>query len=239
MSDRPTSEPGNPLALIGGSDTAYLGLLEHVLETEGLDVKRAASIGVLLDTASALKPDAVVLDGELAEALAADDWRRLYSAMPGSHKAVVVLADRSSPSPTTVEIDDRPVRCIYISRLSSAREIIESVCEAMTVDLTSSPKDRLKYADIDMHLASYRVHRAGREIHLTPIEYRLLKKFLEQPERVFSRDELAKALWPSRAHVGVRTVDVHMAHLRRALGGETKGDLIRTIRNVGYSLCAK
>jgi two-component system phosphate regulon response regulator PhoB len=95
--------------------------------------------------------------------------------------------------------------------------------------------ERLAYADIEMDLWRHRVRRAGVPVHLAPTEYRLLRHFLEHPERVFSRRQLLRAVWGLDAGIAERSVDVHVRRLRAALG--TPGR-IRTVRTAGYSLDA-
>ncbi len=87
-----------------------------------------------------------------------------------------------------------------------------------------------------MDLAAHRVHRNGREVELGTTEYRLLRHFMEHPGRVFSREQLLDAVWGRDVYVELRTVDVHIRRLRKALteGGET--DVIRTVRSAGYAL---
>ena len=87
-----------------------------------------------------------------------------------------------------------------------------------------------------MDLASYRVWRGGREIHLSPTEFKLLRRLLERPEQVVTRHELRIAAWPRNIHVGPRTIDVHVGRLRRALSMGTEANLVRTIRSVGWAL---
>lgn len=239
MSDSSPSKNANPTVLIGGTDAAYLGLLQYVLEAEGFEALRADSGDEVLKAAKDFKVGVVVLDGELAESLAAEAWRQLHGAMSARQKSVIVLTEQDSLRITAVGTDDSVVRYHYVSKSSPPLEIMASIRQALAGEASNSRHEFLSYADLDMHLSAHQVHRAGRDIHLTPIEYRLLKQFLEQPEHVFSREELAKAAWPAKANVGGRTVDVHMGRLRRALGSEAKDNLIRTVRSVGYSLSAK
>ncbi len=93
----------------------------------------------------------------------------------------------------------------------------------------------LRFADLSMDLAAVKVHRAGRDIHLTALEFRLLRRLLQTPLAVCDRDVLIEACWPQTAEVEPRTVDIHIGHIRRALMG-TGPDLIRTIRGRGYAL---
>ncbi|MBT2415410.1 winged helix-turn-helix transcriptional regulator [Streptomyces sp. ISL-12] len=74
---------------------------------------------------------------------------------------------------------------------------------------------------------------AGRELDLTYLEFELLAHFVAHPHRVHTRDQLVSTVW-GYGHVGDgRTVDVHVARLRRKLGAEHRG-AIRTVRRVGY-----
>ena len=67
-------------------------------------------------------------------------------------------------------------------------------------------------------------------------EYKLLKNFLEQPQRVFSRDQLLDRIWGENIYVEPRTVDVHIRRLRKAITADNEINIIRTIRDAGYSL---
>ena len=99
-----------------------------------------------------------------------------------------------------------------------------------------STNEHLRFADVVMDLAAYRVIRDGQPIHLGPTEFRLLRHFMEHPGRVFSREQLLDAVWGKDVYVEARTVDVHIRRLRIALNGEDKADVIRTVRSAGYSL---
>lgn len=94
----------------------------------------------------------------------------------------------------------------------------------------------LQYADIELDLDAKWVRRNGRDIRLGAIEFQLLRYLLQHPERTFSRDELIGAAWRGNAWVWPRLVDVHVGNLRKVLKSESEGDLIRTVRSVGYAL---
>ncbi|HBK92378.1 MAG TPA: DNA-binding response regulator, partial [Parvularcula sp.] len=74
------------------------------------------------------------------------------------------------------------------------------------------------------------------EVHLGPTEFRLLDHLIQHPGRVFSREQLLNAVWGSDVFVEVRTVDVHVGRLRKALTKNNDADPIRTVRAAGYSL---
>ncbi|CAL9594089.1 hypothetical protein SUDANB145_05285 [Streptomyces sp. enrichment culture] len=102
---------------------------------------------------------------------------------------------------------------------------------------TAAPAQEPDTAGADPLVRIDTAHRtasvAGRELDLTYLEFELLAHFVAHPHRVHSRDQLVSTVW-GYGHVGDgRTVDVHVARLRRKLGAEHRG-AIQTVRRVGY-----
>jgi two-component system phosphate regulon response regulator PhoB len=83
-------------------------------------------------------------------------------------------------------------------------------------------------------LAAFRVTRNGRNIHLGPTEYRLLKFLMEHPNCTLSREEIIDEIWGTGAAVDPRTVAVHVRRLRDAITQGGEPDVIRTVRTAGY-----
>ena len=96
--------------------------------------------------------------------------------------------------------------------------------------------EHLAYSDLEMDVQAHRVQRAGRSVQLGPTEFRLLRHFMENPGRVYSRERLLDAVWPRDRDIDARTVDVHVRRLRKALNEGGLPDVIRTVRSAGYSL---
>ncbi|NQV55025.1 MAG: winged helix-turn-helix domain-containing protein, partial [Rhodospirillales bacterium] len=94
----------------------------------------------------------------------------------------------------------------------------------------------LEFEDIKIDLATHKVTRGEKAVHLGPTEYRLLSTLMERPGRVFSREQLLDLVWGRDIYVEERTVDVHIRRLRKALNDPGGADLIRTVRGAGYSL---
>jgi len=90
--------------------------------------------------------------------------------------------------------------------------------------------------DIELDWDRHRAKRASRDIRLSALEFKLLRFLMLAPKRIFSREEIIAAVWPSNIHVGPRTVDVHIASLRKALDIPRTPNPLRTIRGRGYSL---
>jgi two-component system, OmpR family, phosphate regulon response regulator PhoB len=93
----------------------------------------------------------------------------------------------------------------------------------------------LRAGDIELDRYTRRVFQSGREVHLSPIEFRLLEFLMASPGHVFSRDQIRRCIWSPDIHINERTVDVHMGRLRKALKRGRPLDPIRTVRGTGYA----
>ena len=117
--------------------------------------------------------------------------------------------------------------------------VLELLARARALIRRSNPAvgdSVLDYGDITMHTAQHKVMRAGEQKKLGPTEFRLLGVFMARPERVWSREQLLERVWPHDLDIDLRTVDVHVGRLRRALQSEGLPNPIRTVRAAGYAL---
>lgn len=100
----------------------------------------------------------------------------------------------------------------------------------------ASRPDRLIYADIELDRMAHRALRGGEPLDLTPKEFQLLEFFLLNADRVVRRTELLEKVWDLHFDPMSNVVDVHVGHLRRKLRAAGPGDLLHTVRGVGYVL---
>jgi two-component system phosphate regulon response regulator PhoB len=124
----------------------------------------------------------------------------------------------------------------YILKPFSPSELVARLRAVIRRAQPNIAEEVLRYADLVMDLNAHRVVRADQPVHLGPTEFRLLRHFLQHPGRVFSRGQLLDRVWGADAEVEMRTVDVHIRRLRKALDVGVGGDLLRTVRSVGYAL---
>ena len=94
----------------------------------------------------------------------------------------------------------------------------------------------LNVGDIELNRHTHRIFRNHRELKLGPTDYKLLEFLLSSPGRVFTREQLLNRVWGNNVYVDERTVDVHIARLRKAMVRGNESDPIRTVRGVGYAL---
>lgn len=91
----------------------------------------------------------------------------------------------------------------------------------------------LRFKDLELNPLNYQATLAGEPVDLTYMEYELLRFLMENPVRVWSREQLLSKVWGYEYYGGARTVDVHVRRLRAKLG-EERASWITTVRSVGY-----
>jgi two-component system phosphate regulon response regulator PhoB len=179
-------------------------------------------------------PDIVVLDWMLPKVSGIEVCRRLRQRTESRNVPIIMLTARGEESDRIRGLDtgadDYVVKPFTMSELSAR---IRAVLRRLRPGLA---EDRVKRGDLIIDRVAHRVKRQGEEIHLGPTEFRLLDYFMQNPGRVFSREQLLDAVWGSDVYVEARTVDVHIGRLRKALNTGSGEDPIRTVRSAGYSL---
>jgi DNA-binding response OmpR family regulator len=99
--------------------------------------------------------------------------------------------------------------------------------------VASTGDELLRFKDLELNPLNYQATLAGQPMDLTFMEYELLRFLVENPVRVWSREQLLSRVWGYEYYGGARTVDVHVRRLRAKLG-EERASWITTIRSVGY-----
>ena len=222
--------------LLVEDDKALAELLIWHFEREEFEVVRTADGEEALILADEVKPDVVLLDWMIEGVSGIEVCRRLRRRKETAGVPIVMMTARGEESDRIRGLETGADD--YVTKPFSPRELIARVNAVLRRVRPSIAGAQLSYADIEMDLVRHRVVRAGRRVALGPTEYKLLRHFLENPERVFSRERLLDQLWSRDTAIEPRTVDVHIRRLRRALNDGGFPDVIRTVRSEGYSLDA-
>jgi two-component system phosphate regulon response regulator PhoB len=229
INDRP------PRVLVVEDETALAMLLVYNLQSKGFiaeHVDRGDEAELRLSEAP---PDLVILDWMLPGVSGLEICRRLRARYDSRDIPVIMLTARCEESERvrglSVGADD------YVVKPFSTLEVMARVDALLRRSRPERVASRLTAGDIDLDLdrETRRVNRAGREIHLGPIEFRLLEYLLEEPGRLVTRAQLVQSVWGVPAEIDERTVDVQVGRLRKALIRGREKDPIRTMRGVGYS----
>lgn len=175
-------------------------------------------------------PDLIVLDIMLPGMSGLDLCKKIRASEELSNIAIILLTAKGEEIDRIVgfEIgaDD------YVTKPFSVRELILRAKVILKKSTSDVEEKLLEYASISMNLSAHKVTANGAEILLTALEFKLLKHLLKRKGRVQSRDQLLSDVWQLSTEVTTRTVDTHIKRLREKLG--KSGDLIQTIRGVGY-----
>jgi two-component system phosphate regulon response regulator PhoB len=126
----------------------------------------------------------------------------------------------------------------YVTKPFSPRELIARVNAVLRRVRPALAGEMLVFGDLEMDTVAHKVRRGGILIPLGPTEFRLLRHLLEHPGWVFSRERLLDSVWGQDSEIELRTVDVHIRRLRKAINADGRPDIIRTVRSAGYSLDA-
>jgi DNA-binding response OmpR family regulator len=122
----------------------------------------------------------------------------------------------------------------YVTKPFSAPEVVARVRAVLRrVKAPAETPSSLHAGPVTIELASRRAERDGTEVPLTRLEFDLLAELAARPGMVFTRERLLEDVWGYQSSVGAKTVDVHVANLRRKLGDDIG---ITAVRGVGYRL---
>jgi two-component system phosphate regulon response regulator PhoB len=223
--------------LIVEDEMPLVTLLRYNLEREGFTVLEAGDGEEALNIAREQKPDLVLLDWMLPLTSGIEVCRQLRRNPETRGIPIVMLTARGEEGDKLRGLDSGADD--YVTKPFSPSELIARIRAVLRRARPAPADEVLRYEDLAMDLAAHRVRRNGRELHLGPTEFRLLRYLLENPGRVFSREQLLDVVWGRDVYVEPRTVDVHIRRLRKAINGPHDTDLIRTVRSAGYALDAR
>jgi DNA-binding response OmpR family regulator len=210
-------------------------VLRAYLARDGYEVRTSGDGEQALALARSDPPDVLILDVMLPGLSGFDLLRMLRSE--GSRAAVIVLTARDDLVDRVAGLelgaDD------YVVKPFEPREVVARVGAVLRrVERLGAPAampDQLRLLDLQVDLAAREVRRSGAAIPLTRTEFDLLAALVEQPGRVWTREQLGRRLFGEAFEAYDRTIDSHVKNVRRKLG--TWGDgasYVETIRGVGY-----
>lgn len=229
-----TSSLAKPMILVVEDEAALVTMLRYNLEKQGFRVEEATDGQEALIRIAEVQPDLVLLDWMLPVMSGIEVCRQIRRRPETRELPVIMVTARTEDQDAVRGLntgaDDYVTKPFNLDALLARMRALLRRANAVPT------KGRLSFHDVTMDLASHRVQRNGRPVHLGPTEFRLLEFFLQHPRRVFSREELLDAVWGPDIHVEPRTVDVHIRRLRKSVNADGELDLVRTVRAAGYAL---
>jgi DNA-binding response OmpR family regulator len=238
LAPTPVTRSPTRTVLVVEDEPAIANAVASRLRAEGFAVELATDGPGAVAQAERLAPDLIVLDMMLPGFDGLEVCRRVQAQRP---VPVLMLTARDDETDVLIGLavgaDD------YLTKPFSLRELVARIRVLLrrvqrAAELAGAgppgtdPATVLTLGDLEVDPGRRRVRQAGREIHLTPTEFDLLRCLAGQPRVVLTRDFLLAEVWGWTDASGTRTVDSHVKSLRRKLGADT----VRTVHGVGYAL---
>ncbi len=226
-----------PLVLIVEDEADLVTLLKYNLEKENFRTLSAGDGEEALLLASEQVPSLVLLDWMLPLMSGLEVCRQMRRNPKTRDIPIIMLTARGEEADKVRGLNSGADD--YIAKPFSPTELVARMRAVLRRSSPGLAEELLSFGDVIMDLAAHRVRRQGRDVHLGPTEFRLLRHFMQHPGRVFSREQLLDLVWGHDVYVELRTVDVHIRRLRKALNEVNDNDIIRTVRSAGYALDEK
>jgi DNA-binding response OmpR family regulator len=219
--------------LIIEDDPGILLSLKDEFESEGYTVSTAEDGEKGLEIAKQQKPDLIILDIMLPVLDGYEVCKRLR--MEGDTTPIIMLTvkDKEIDRVLGLELgaDD------YVTKPFSLRELMARV-KAVLRRTEERTKDLATYSfgQIELDFRKYEAKKKGKKLELTPLEFQMMKLFIQKKEQVLSRDYFLDKIWgEDNTYVSFRTVDSHIANIRKKIEDDPSNPKhIISIRGVGY-----
>lgn len=218
--------------LVIEDDLAVQRALRRTFESAGFDVSIAPDGAVAMDIFRATTPRVVILDLRLPGKSGQDLCREIKHE--SSNVPILVLSAASDVLDKVLLLelgaDD------YVTKPFSPRELLARVRAAVRrLNQSSDKVEVFGFDDVEVNFSRMELHRAGLLVPLTPQEFKMLRFFLNNPERVISRTELLNEVWGYNNYPTTRTVDTHILRLRQKLEKDPTDPVhFRTVHGTGY-----
>jgi DNA-binding response OmpR family regulator len=213
-------------------DPSVQRALRRTFETAGFDITVAADGSSAMDVFRSTTPRVVILDLRLPGRSGQDICREIKRQAPTVPILVLSAASDVVDKVLLLELgaDD------YVTKPFSPRELLARVRAAVR-RLNQSPEKReiYNFDDVEVNFTKMELSKAGKLVPMTPQEFKMLRFFLNNEERVVSRAELLNEVWGYNSYPTTRTVDTHILRLRQKLEHDPGEPVhFRTVHGTGY-----
>lgn len=229
------ADPSHPLVLLVEDEESIAEPFARALTRSGFRATVARTGAEALELASSLDPDVLLLDLALPDADGRDVCRQLRR---GSEVPIIMITASGTLTDRVVGLelgaDD------YVVKPFATAEVVARIRAVLRRSRAPDQhRSELTVGDLRIDVAARRVWRCGEELSLTRKEFDLLARLAEEAGRVVTRETLMSDVWDMNWFGSTKTLDVHIAWLRRKLGDDpARPTYIHTVRGVGFRLAA-
>jgi two-component system KDP operon response regulator KdpE len=224
---------GGGRVLVVDDEPQILRALRIVLREAGFVVVPAATAGDALDQASLHPPDAAIVDLVLPDGDGVEVTRALRE---WTQAPILVLS--------AIGEEDEKVRALeagaddYVTKPFGPRELVARLQAALRRAGAAADDPVLRAVGLELDLAAHTLRRDGAEVHLTPIEFSLLKTLMQHRGRLLTARSLLVTVWGPEYAEDTRTLRTHLSNLRRKIDPDGTRRYVHTDPGVGYRFAA-
>ncbi len=225
-----------PTILVVEDDESISSIIKYNLKKAGYMVNLVDNGNDAITAAKSTIPDLILLDWMLPGMTGIDVCKTLRSQPETVNIPIIMLSAKGEEIDKITGLDRGADD--YITKPFSPVELSARIKAVLRRIRPAFSGKFLEFEDIKIDLSMHTVERAGQELKLSPIEFKILQSLMENPGRVLSRESIMDKIWGAEIYVGTRTIDVHITRLRKALIASSKdgNDIIKTVRLGGYAL---
>lgn len=220
-----------PKVLIVEDEAPVRQMIAFNLSRAGFEVDEAPDSATARVRIADNRPDLVLIDWMLPDSSGLELTRVLKRNKENKDLAIIMLTARAEEQSKIAGLDSGADD--YVTKPFSARELLARI-NAVLRRSSSVSAEPLKAGILELRPDEHRLFVAGDELSLGPTEFNLLSFFMQNPERVYSREQILDRVWGQNVYIEERTVDVHIQRLRKALSGSQAKKYIQTVRGTGY-----
>lgn len=218
--------------LLVEDDGAIAEMVAAALSRNGFDCVHAQDASEAQGHIEGMRPVLVLMDWMLPGISGIEFTRRLRRDERTRELPIIMLTARYEEVDTVAGfdagVDD------FVGKPFSVSELMVRIRAVLRRTARAPNGTDIEVSGLRLEPASHRVTARGASVSVGPTEFRLLRFFMENQERVFTRSQILDNVWGSNVYVEERTVDVHIRRLRKSISAKGHDRLIQTVRGTGY-----
>lgn len=224
-----------PKILILEADEIARTTLSNSIERYWFTVLRAGNIETAVRISSVNRPNVVIISSR-SEGFATDEAAFQIRQVKGCADIPIIFIMQDTETPLDYKpLDNSLIECV--PRPYTPNEVLIAVKALLRRSKPIFQDKVIKYKDVSMDLATFKVMRGTKRIHLGPTEFKILELLIQSPKVIFSRSQIIDYVWGADQNIEARTVDVHVNRLRSLVKLHAdEVPFIKTVRSAGYCL---
>ncbi len=223
--------------LVVEDEQAIRSMLVMVLQQYNFNVLEAADVAQAQSILDDTLPDLILLDWMLP-GITGDEWTRRLKSNDNYRDLPIILVTAKGEEADKIRgldigADD------YVTKPFSPKELVSRIKAVLRRSGKIHDLTQIQFQDIVLDTEQHRVSISGKEVDVSPTEFKLLSFFLTHPDKVYNRTQLLDQVWGRSVYIEERTVDVHIRRLRKILANYQREEWLQTVRGFGYRFSVK